>query len=61
VGPQQPIEDRVSYLLGRFREADLKTVAAMLGQASEAVHVILREGLQKAMNRFNRRVSAQPS
>jgi PTH1 family peptidyl-tRNA hydrolase len=61
VGPEQPIEDMVSYLLGRFRDADLKTVAAMLGQACEAVHVILREGLQKAMNRFNRRVSTQPS
>jgi PTH1 family peptidyl-tRNA hydrolase len=61
VGPEQPIEDMVSYLLGRFREADLKTVAAMLGQACEAVQVILREGLQKAMNRFNRRVSTQPS
>jgi len=61
VSPEQPIEDRVSYLLGRFREADLETVAAMLGQACEAVHVILREGLQKAMNRFNRRISSQPS
>jgi peptidyl-tRNA hydrolase len=43
----------------RFREADLETVAEMLGQACEAVHVILREGSQKAMNRFNRRVSTQ--
>ncbi|MGO8732565.1 MAG: aminoacyl-tRNA hydrolase [Terriglobia bacterium] len=59
VSPNQPIEDRVSYLLGRFREADLETVAEMLGQACEAVHVILREGSQKAMNRFNRRVSTQ--
>ena len=61
VRPEQPIEDMVSYLLGRFREADLETVAEMLDQACEAVHVILREGSQKAMNRFNRRVSNQPS
>ncbi len=59
--PDQPIQDMVSYVLGRFREADLKTVAEMLDQACEAVHVILREGSQKAMNRFNRRVSSQPS
>jgi len=59
VSPNHPSEDRVSYLLGRFREADLETVAEMLGQACEAVHVILREGSQKAMNRFNRRVSTQ--
>ena len=61
VKPDQPIEDMVSYVLGRFREADLETVAEMLDQACEAVHVILREGSQKAMNRFNRRVSNQPS
>jgi peptidyl-tRNA hydrolase, PTH1 family len=61
VRPDQPIEDMVSYLLGRFREADLETVAEMLDQACEAVHVILREGSQKAMNRFNRRVPSQPS
>jgi PTH1 family peptidyl-tRNA hydrolase len=61
VKPDQPIEDMVSYVLGRFRDPDLETVAEMLDQACEAVHVILREGSQKAMNRFNRRVSNQPS
>jgi PTH1 family peptidyl-tRNA hydrolase len=61
VSPPQPIADRVSYLLGRFRETDLETVAEILRQACEAVQVILREGLQEAMNRFNRRVSTQPS
>jgi PTH1 family peptidyl-tRNA hydrolase len=61
VRPEQPVEDMVSYLLGRFREADQETIAEMLSQACEAVHVILREGSQKAMNRFNRRVSTQQS
>ena len=60
-GPEQPIGDMVSYVLGRFRRSDLATVSEMLSQACEAVHVILREGSQKAMNRFNRRVSPQPS
>lgn len=61
VGPEEPIGDMVSYVLGRFRRSDLETVSEMLGQACEAVRVILREGSQKAMNRFNRRVSPQPS
>jgi PTH1 family peptidyl-tRNA hydrolase len=61
VGPEQPVEDRVSYVLGRFRKAELERVAEMLDQASEAVRVILREGPQKAMNRFNRRVASQQS
>jgi PTH1 family peptidyl-tRNA hydrolase len=60
VRPERPVEDLVSYVLGPFREADLETVAAMLDQASQAVRVILKEGPQKAMNRFNRRVPSQP-
>jgi len=61
VNPQQPIGDMVSYLLGRFRASDQGAVDDLVSQACDAVHVILREGLQKAMNRFNRRVSTQPS
>jgi len=61
VSPERPVDDMVSYLLGRFRQSDQETVSGMLSQACEAVHVILREGSQKAMNRFNRRVSPQPS
>jgi PTH1 family peptidyl-tRNA hydrolase len=59
VKPDQPIDDMVSYLLSRFHAADLEAVAEMLDQSCEAVHVLLREGSQKAMNRFNRRVSTQ--
>ena len=58
-GPAEPVEDRVSYVLRPFRKAELKTVAEMLDQASEAVHVILKEGPQKAMNRFNRRATSE--
>ena len=61
VGSEHPIGDMRSYVLGRFRRSDLETVSEMLGRACEAVHFILREGSQPAMNRFNRRISPQPS
>lgn len=61
VGPEFPVEDRASYVLGRFRKSDLETVSGVLDQASEAVRVILREGSHKAMNRFNRRVETPSS
>jgi PTH1 family peptidyl-tRNA hydrolase len=56
VGPDRPVEDYVSYLLSPFRPAEAGLLAEMLDLASEAVRVILSEGVQKAMNRFNRRV-----
>jgi len=61
VRPERPMGDKVSYVLGRFRQPDLEAVNEMLGQACEAVQVILQEGAEKAMNRFNRRVSLQAS
>jgi PTH1 family peptidyl-tRNA hydrolase len=54
--PEREVEDRVSYVLGSFRKADLEHVAEMLERAGEAVRVILKEGIPAAMNRFNQRV-----
>jgi PTH1 family peptidyl-tRNA hydrolase len=59
IKPGFPVEDRVSYVLNRFRKADLETVADMLDLCVEALRVIVKEGLAKAMNRFNRRVQSQ--
>ena len=61
VRPDRQVEDYVSYLLGPFRSAEMASVREMLSQASEAVRVILSEGVQKAMNRFNRRVPTPES
>jgi PTH1 family peptidyl-tRNA hydrolase len=56
VQPDHPVEDYVSYLLRPFRPGATKLVAEMLDLAGEAVGVLLSEGVQKAMNRYNRRV-----
>ena len=56
VQPDRKVEDYVSYLLTPFRPAERELASEMLERASEAVRVILLEGVQKAMNRFNRRV-----
>ena len=61
VRPDRQVEDYVSYLLRPFRPAETELVAEMLDLASEAVRVILSEGVQKAMNRFNRRVPPDES
>jgi peptidyl-tRNA hydrolase, PTH1 family len=57
VGPEHAVRDLADYVLGRFRKADLLTVSEMLDNTVEAVRVILKEGLQKAMSRFNRQPS----
>jgi PTH1 family peptidyl-tRNA hydrolase len=58
VKPERPVEDLVSYVLGPFRKADLEVLAEMVDQASEAVRIILKEGIFRAMNRYNRRMAS---
>lgn len=53
-----PLEEATPYLLGKFRRREWEAVSDLLDQAVDAVHMILREGPRKAMNRFNRRVAA---
>jgi PTH1 family peptidyl-tRNA hydrolase len=57
-GPDRPMDDLVSYVLGPFRRAQLEAVSDMLDQAGEAVRIILKEGISRAMNRFNRRIAS---
>jgi peptidyl-tRNA hydrolase, PTH1 family len=56
VQPERKVEDYVSYLLKPFRKAEAKLVAEAIELAGKAVRVVVSEGVQKAMNRFNRRV-----
>jgi PTH1 family peptidyl-tRNA hydrolase len=61
IRPEYAPGDLASYVLGHFRKAELETVAQMIETAAEAVEVILKEGSQTAMNRYNRRVSSRES
>jgi PTH1 family peptidyl-tRNA hydrolase len=55
-GPEHPAADRASLVLSRFRKRDLETVAEMVDRAVEAAGVILKDGIQTAMNRYNQLV-----
>ena len=55
VAPERKVSDGKQYLLSPMRKSDLKIVERMLDTAEEAVKVILKEGPDSAMNRFNRR------
>jgi peptidyl-tRNA hydrolase, PTH1 family len=55
VAPDHPVGDGARYVLSQFKKSQLETVDQVLDQAAEAVKVILTEGVQAAMNRFNRK------
>lgn len=56
VQPDHPVGDLAAYVLHAMRKAELEEAAEMLDQAAQAIEVILKDGVARAMNQFNRRV-----
>ena len=56
VAPEHPVSDGAAYVLSQFKKAQYPVLDEVLDMAAEAVRVILAEGVQAAMNRFNRKV-----
>jgi len=57
VGPEKVWGDRRDYVLTKMGRAEREIAAQMVADAAEAVELILTEGVEKAMSRFNRRVA----
>jgi PTH1 family peptidyl-tRNA hydrolase len=56
LGPRDDYESEiVDYVLGNFSREEDELIQPALDLACEAVSVILEEGIEAAMNRFNRR------
>lgn len=58
IAPDKPVRDGAGYVLTPFRKAQLKVVDEVLDTAWDAVKVILEDGPEAAMNRFNRKPEA---
>jgi PTH1 family peptidyl-tRNA hydrolase len=59
IGPDYPVGDGAKYVLSPLKKAQLEVVDRMLDEAADAVEVILAEGVQAAMNRFNRKLAEE--
>lgn len=59
VGPDYSVGDGARYVLSQFKKSQYPVVDQVLDTAAEAVRVILGEGVQAAMNRFNRKVDEE--
>ena len=55
VAPERKVGDGAEYLLTPMKKKELEIVDGMLDTAAEAVKVILKDGPDAAMNRFNRK------
>jgi peptidyl-tRNA hydrolase, PTH1 family len=54
-GSEHPVRSRRDHVLRPMKKAELEIAAEMIDEAGNAVEAILKEGIDAAMTRFNRR------
>ena len=54
-GPDHPLSSRKEFVLRPMKKAELEVAAEMVGEAGDAIEMILANGIDAAMNKFNRR------
>lgn len=59
-GPEHPLSSRKEYVLRPMKKAELETASEMVAEAGDAVEMILTQGVDAAMNKYNRRKPAEP-
>jgi PTH1 family peptidyl-tRNA hydrolase len=59
-GPDHPVASRKEYVLRPMKKAELGIAAEMIGEAGDAVEMILTQGIDAAMTKYNRRKPTEP-
>ena len=59
IGPDFPVGDGAKYVLSQLKKAQLEVVDRMLDDTAEAVRVILADGVETAMSKFNRKAEEE--
>src|SRR5215470_2453965 len=58
-GPDHPLASRKEYVLRPMKKPELEVAAEMIGDASDAVELLLTKGIEAAMTKYNRRERQQ--
>lgn len=53
IKPEHPISDVSDFVLGRFGSTERRVVEEAVQEAAEAIEVLIRFGIEKAMQEFN--------
>ena len=60
IGPDHPLGDLADFVLSPVPRRLKVEVGEMIDKAADAVEVVLLEGVEKAMQMFNRRIKPEP-
>jgi PTH1 family peptidyl-tRNA hydrolase len=53
IQPEHPLSDTKRFVLEKFSKSDFETIEKILEESAEAVRAVIRDGVEKAMARFN--------
>jgi PTH1 family peptidyl-tRNA hydrolase len=59
-GPEHQRSSRKEHVLRPMKKAELEIAAEMIGEAGDAVEMILTQGIDAAMTKYNRRKPEEP-
>lgn len=60
IGPAGSSAEHVDFVLGRFPPEERERLPEVIGAAADCALSVVRDGLEQAMNRFNRKPGAEP-
>jgi len=58
-GPDHALSSRKEYVLRPMKKSELEVASEMIADAGDAVELLLTQGIQAAMNKYNRRERQQ--
>src|SRR5256885_14667145 len=58
-GPDHPLSSRKEYVLRPMKKSELEVAAEEIGEAGDAVGLLIQEGIDAAMTRYHRRKPAE--
>jgi PTH1 family peptidyl-tRNA hydrolase len=53
IQPEHPVSDTKRFVLEKFSKADFETIEKILEESADAVRTVIRDGVDKAMAKFN--------
>jgi PTH1 family peptidyl-tRNA hydrolase len=53
IQPEHPLADPKRFVLEKFSKSDFETIEKILEESAAAVRTVIRDGVEKAMARFN--------
>ena len=59
IAPDKKLSDGAKYVLSQIKKSQVQIVDEALDNAADAVEVIITQGIQTAMNRFNRKTEPE--